>query len=171
VVDRVADGPVGDQLAAVRAAARAALLDMREEVQRQQPQLGAIRAQARLVDPAPGDELAEDRQRVKPLEHRRPAQQPGLKRGLQLPLERITQPSLLDDREVVAGARHRRLALAQRDPRVEPWTPGVVLPPLARVIRDQQMPVAAPEDPGPGLRPPERAGAPGALADELALPV
>lgn len=64
VIDRVADGPVGDQLAAIRAAARAALLDVREEFQRQQPQLGAVRAQARLVDPALGDELAEDRQRV-----------------------------------------------------------------------------------------------------------
>ena len=65
------------------------------------------------------------------------------------------------DREVVAGARHSRLVLAQRDPRVEAWAPGVVLPPLARVVGDQQMPVAAPEDPGPGLRPAERAACAG----------
>ena len=171
VVDRMSDGPVGDQLAAIRAAARPALLDVREEVQRQQPQLGSVRTQTRLVDPVFGDEPAEDRQRIKPFEHRRPTQNTSLQRGLQLPLERLAQPWLLDDREVIAGARHRRLVLAQRDPRVEPRTPGVVLPPLARVIRDQQMPVGAPEDRGPELRPTELATAPRTLLDQLVLPL
>ena len=132
---------------------------------------GAIGAQARLVDPALGEELAEDRQRHEPREHRRPAQKARLKRDLQLPLERLAQPALLDDQKVVAGARRGRLVLAQRDPRVKPWAPRVVLPPRARVVRDQQMPVAAPEDPGPRIRPAKLAGAPGALPDQLVLPV
>jgi hypothetical protein len=171
VIEDVAHGAVPDQLAAVRATARAALLDVPKELQRQQPQLGAIRAKARLIEPTLGDELAEDRQRAKPREHRCPAQKPSLKRGLQLPLDRLTQPWLLDHREVIAGARHRRLVIAQGDPTVEPWAPGVVLPPLARVVGDQQMPVAAPEDPGPELRPTELAAAARPLLDQLVLPL
>jgi hypothetical protein len=61
VIDGVADRRVLDQLAAVRAAAGAARLDVRQEVQRQQPQVLAVCAQGRLVDRALHDELAEDR--------------------------------------------------------------------------------------------------------------
>lgn len=153
VVHLVADGPVGHQLATVRAAARAALLDVREIVEREQPQPGAIGTQPRLVDPALGDEPAEHRQRAQACEHGRPAQAPGVQRDLQLPLERLAQPWLFDDGEVIAGARDGRLVVAQRDAGVEPWAPRVVLPPLARVIGDQQVPVAAPEDPRPPMRP------------------
>ncbi len=171
VVHDVHNGPVGDQLAAVRPAARSSLLDVAQEVQRQQPELLAICAQARLIDATLGDELAEDRQRGKAREHRVPAQQTRLKRCLRLPLERVAQPGLLHDQEVVAGARSAWLVLAQRDPRVEPWAPRVVLPPLARVVGDQQMPVAAPEDPRPELRPAKLPAAPRALPDELVFPV
>lgn len=171
VLDDVADRPAGKQLAAIGAAARAARLDVAEELKRQQPQVLAVLTQARLVDPALRDELAEDRQGAKAREHRRPAQHSGLKGGLELPLQCLAQPRLLDHQQVKPGARRGRLVLAQWDPRVKPWAPGVVLPPLARVISDHQMPVAAPKRPGPELRPTELAGAPRALADERVLPI
>jgi len=76
---------------------RAALLDVSEEVQRQEPEILSICAQPRLVDPTLGEELAEDRQRHEPGEHRRPGQKARLNRGLQLPFERLAQPVLFHD--------------------------------------------------------------------------
>ena len=171
VAQQRGEGAVGQRPSPVAAAVLAAPAQLAEEVQREDAHLGGAGGQARLVDAALGEEAAEQRERVEARPDGRPAQRAGLQADLAVPLQAVAQPGLFDREEVIAGVHPYRLVLTQRDPAVELGVPEVVLPPLARVVGDREVLIAAAQRRPLVDREREAALAPGARQAPLALPL